>query len=193
MNVTLPPEMVRLQESFTRFYISKYCSKKLQWQPMLGHCVLKAQFNKGQKILEVSQFQALVLLLFNTTQELTLEEIQSFTNIDDRNLRRTLQSLACGKVRVLLKVPKGRDVNDHDKFEYNGQFTNKYYRIKINQIQLKETAEEQKATEERAFQVFFSNCNFSKQFLNSFKFPGPSISNRCGNCSNYENSQKFMS
>lgn len=34
-------------------------------------------------------------------------------------LKRTLQSLACGKVRVLVKHPKGRDVNESDSFSFN--------------------------------------------------------------------------
>ena len=77
------------------------------------------------------------------------------------------QSLACGKARVLPKVPKGKDINDGDKFSYNKDFTNALFKIKINQvsqwqntvclevcsqIQLKETNDEQKATEERVFQ-----------------------------------------
>lgn len=89
-------------------------------------------------------------------------------------MRRTLQSLACGKARVLTKIPKGREVEDNDKFQFNNEFTNKLFRIKINQIQMKETVsnkirqwlpeinstdylirsqtEEQKATEERVYQ-----------------------------------------
>ena len=54
-------------------------------------------------------------------------------------LRRTLQSLACGKARVLLKWPRGREVADSDSFAFNADFTNKLFRIKINQIQMKET------------------------------------------------------
>lgn len=57
----------------------------------------------------------------------------------DGELRRTLQSLACGKARVLIKSPKGRDVEDGDRFSFNGDFVNKLFRIKINQIQMKET------------------------------------------------------
>jgi len=54
-------------------------------------------------------------------------------------LRRTLQSLACGKARVLIKTPRGRDVADRDTFSFNADFSNKLFRIKINQIQMKET------------------------------------------------------
>lgn len=152
LEVTIPVEMVQYQDHFNKFYLGKHNGRKLQWQPTLGHCVLKATFPQGKKELQVSLFQALVLLLFNDTDELQLEDIKAATNIEDGELRRTLQSLACGKARVLTKTPRGRDVDDGDKFAFNGDFTNKLFRIKINQIQMKETTEEQKATEERVFQ-----------------------------------------
>nr|CAG4644588.1 EOG090X01NX [Leptodora kindtii] len=150
--VSLPAEMVNFQEIFKKFYLGKHSGRKLQWQPTLGFCVLRAAFPLGPKELQVSLFQTLVLLLFNSSEELPLEEIKASTNIEDAELRRTLQSLACGKTRVLQKMPRGKDVNNGDRFSYNKEFVNKLYRIKINQIQLKETTEEQKATEERVFQ-----------------------------------------
>jgi len=48
--------------------------------------------------------QTVVLMLFNDTQKLSFQDIKDATSIDDKELRRTLQSLACGKVRVLQKV-----------------------------------------------------------------------------------------
>ena len=45
-----------------------------------------------------------------------------------------MQSLACGKARVLTKIPKGKDINDGDKFSYNKDFTNALFKIKINQV-----------------------------------------------------------
>lgn len=59
--------------------------------------------------------------------------------VEDNELRRTLQSLACGKARVLTKIPKSKDVEDGDKFSCNNDFKHKLFRIKINQIQMKET------------------------------------------------------
>ncbi|KAG5677740.1 hypothetical protein PVAND_007471 [Polypedilum vanderplanki] len=152
MEVTMPPQLVEYQNVFTKFYLAKHSGRKLQWQATLGHCVLKARFDQGPKDLQVSLFQSLVLLLFNDCDEMTLEEILQATNIEDGELRRTLQSLACGKARVLTKIPKSREVEDHDKFKFNNEFTAKLFRIKINSIQMKETNEEQKATEERVYQ-----------------------------------------
>lgn len=150
--VNLPEEMVHYQDIFKEFYLSKHSGRKLQWQPTLGHCVLRALFRTGLKELVVSLFQALVMMLFNKYNELSFDYIKAATNIEDSELRRTLQSLACGKARVLNKIPKGRDIEDNDKFRFNNDFSNKLFRIKINQIQMKETSEEQKATEERVYQ-----------------------------------------
>uniref|UniRef100_A0A8C9FSN0 Cullin family profile domain-containing protein n=1 Tax=Pavo cristatus TaxID=9049 RepID=A0A8C9FSN0_PAVCR len=152
MEVHLPPEMVKLQEIFKTFYLGKHSGRKLQWQSTLGHCVLKAEFKEGKKELQVSLFQTLVLLMFNEGEEFSLEEIKQATGIEDGELRRTLQSLACGKARVLTKSPKGKDVEDGDKFTCNDDFRHKLFRIKITQIQMKETVEEQASTTERVFQ-----------------------------------------
>lgn len=68
---------------------------------------------------------------------------------DDVELKRTLQSLACAKYKVLSKTPKGREVDSTDTFSINANFSDQKYRIKINQIQAKETKEENKETHER--------------------------------------------
>lgn len=62
---------------------------------------------------------------------------------DDDDLRRTLQSLACGKKKLLLKEPPGRDVNDGDMFLFNDKFVlseegkKAGYKIHVNSIQAK--------------------------------------------------------
>uniref|UniRef100_A0A667ZAS0 Cullin-4A n=1 Tax=Myripristis murdjan TaxID=586833 RepID=A0A667ZAS0_9TELE len=152
MEVHLPAEMVKLQEVFKLFYLGKHSGRKLQWQPTLGHAVLKTEFKEGKKELQVSLFQTLVLLMFNEGEEFSVEEIRTATGIEEGELRRTLQSLACGKARVLNKNPRGKDVEDGDRFNFNNDFKHKLFRIKINQIQMKETVEEQVSTTERVFQ-----------------------------------------
>lgn len=39
-------QMVKLQEVFKLFYLGKHSGRKLQWQPTLGHAVLKAEFKE---------------------------------------------------------------------------------------------------------------------------------------------------
>ncbi|XP_024030922.1 cullin-4 [Morus notabilis] len=152
MDVRLPHELNVYQDIFKEFYLSKYSGRRLMWQNSLGHCVLKAEFPKGKKELAVSLFQTVVLMLFNDAERLSFEDIKDSTGIEDKELRRTLQSLACGKVRVLQKLPKGRDVEDNDAFVFNEAFSAPLYRIKVNAIQMKETVEENTSTTERVFQ-----------------------------------------
>jgi cullin-4 len=47
--------------------------------------------------------------------------------------------LACGKKRVLKKIPSGRDVNNTDLFRFNADFTDPRPKVHINSIQVKET------------------------------------------------------
>ncbi|PAV80121.1 hypothetical protein WR25_24733 [Diploscapter pachys] len=147
--MSLPQELSMCLTRYQDFYTSKHANKRLQWLHALGNCVLKATFRTGcVKELLVSLYQCLVLLLFNCKSEWTYEEILANTKIEAKELQRTLQSLACAKVRVLLKVPKGRDINSDDKFTVNTAIQEKLFRIKISQVQMKETPEEHAKVEE---------------------------------------------
>lgn len=150
--VELPAFLLKHQNAFEKFYTTKHTGRKLQWQPNLGQCSLIANFEKDKHELLVSLFQALVLLMFNTKNEYSYSEVSAATKIETMELKRTLQSLACGKVRVLTKDPKSKDINDSDRFIFNSNFKSGFYKIKINQVQLRETNEEQSMTEERVFQ-----------------------------------------
>ncbi|CAI5508271.1 unnamed protein product [Closterium sp. Naga37s-1] len=152
VEVQLPRELGVYQDIFRDFYLGKHSGRRLMWQHSLGHCVVRADFPKGKKELSLSLFQTVVLMLFNDADRLSFAEIRDATGITDAELKRTLQSLACGKTRVLQKIPKGRDVSDTDSFEFNTDFTASLFRLKVNAIQLKETPEENTNTTERVFQ-----------------------------------------
>jgi len=152
VEVNMPKEIAEYQDVFKKFYLSKHGGRRLTWQNSLGFCVLKAEF-KQRKELIVSLFQAVVLLHFNgAKEELPFKDIQLASGIDEKELKLTLQSLACGRVRVLNKNPKGRDVDTTDTFSFNSEFTAKLFRITVNSIQLKETVEENHKTSEGVFQ-----------------------------------------
>lgn len=155
VRLNLPDEVAIQIERFDSFYKNKHTGRVLTWKPSLAHCSIKAKFPKGPKELLVSAYQAVVLLLFNDVPAdgfLAYEQISAATGLQGGDLDRTLQSLACGKARVLVKHPKGRDVKPTDTFTFNQTFADPKYRVKINQIQLKETKEENKATNEKIVQ-----------------------------------------
>ncbi len=157
IEVVLPTELAAAAERFEAFYQKRNSGRRLHWQHSLGTLSITTYFGKaGVKELNVSTFQAVVLMLFNTLppgEKLSYVDIRTQTGLNDQDLKRTLQSLACGQIptRVLRKLPQGKDVNDEDEFMFNDNFKNERHRIRINQIQMKETAEEQKSTEQRVF------------------------------------------
>lgn len=59
--------------------------------------------------------------------------------LDVGELRRTLQSLACGKKKVLKKSPVGREVENGDVFRFNPDFEDPRAKVHINSIQAKVT------------------------------------------------------
>ncbi|KAJ9602844.1 hypothetical protein H2200_012624 [Cladophialophora chaetospira] len=152
VQVNIPTHIAKVMTSFETHYKTKHSGRKLTWKHPLAHCQLRAKFPKGNKELVVSGFQAIVLLLVNdipADKHLTYAEIKASTGLVDAELKRTLQSLACAKYQVLRKHPRSRDVAETDTFTFGASFTDPKMRIKINQIQLKETKEENRETHVR--------------------------------------------
>jgi len=108
-----------------------------------------ANFEAGSKRLEMSQFQAMVCLCFNKQPELTFQEVQAETQIEEEELKRTLQSLTLGKQKILLKQKAGsKEITEDMGFRFNDAYTNPKTRIHINTIQLRETVAEANKTNE---------------------------------------------
>ncbi|KAK5985122.1 Cullin-4 [Trichostrongylus colubriformis] len=153
IQVTLPHHLSSSLQLYEKFYDSRHTGRKLQWQPRLGQCVLKATFRKGcQKELKVSLFQAIVLLLFNDQPSWTAADIMMATKLEHKEFVRTMVSLSVAKVRVLLKTPMNKEIKDDDVFTVNTDIKEMRFRIRISEVQMKETEEEYKAVEEEVNQ-----------------------------------------
>ncbi|KAK6746388.1 hypothetical protein RB195_012475 [Necator americanus] len=153
VQVTLPKQLNACLQLYERFYDSRHTGRKLQWQPRLGQCVLKANFRTGcDKELKVSLFQAIVLLLFNNQSSWTATDIMMATKLEQKEFVRTMVSLSCAKVRVLAKTPMNKEIKDDDVFTVNTDMKEMRFRIRISEVQMKETEEEYKAVEEEVNQ-----------------------------------------
>jgi cullin-4 len=159
----LPEFLVEPQNKFLEYYKSKYQGRRITWQYALGNCVVRFKTNDspGPKFeLNVNLCQALVLLQFNNNDDLTLPQIQVAVGLEDRGeMERVLLSLSMGKdgTRVLQKIDhdasetkkKTRpDVQDQDLFRVQSNFKSNQRRIRIPNIQMKETREEREKTVE---------------------------------------------
>jgi hypothetical protein len=131
--------------TFEAFYFGLHTGRKLTWQPSLGTADIKATFRKRKYVLVAPTHHVIVLLLFNSVEAksgLGLTHMQAHTGLPDAELRRILQALACGKVRILTKVPMSRTVEDGDIFHVNDAFSSKMVRVKIQQLASKDNTAE---------------------------------------------------
>ncbi|KAG6865824.1 hypothetical protein C0991_011443 [Blastosporella zonata] len=142
----LPPSMQNDLGAYTEYYKGRHSGHTLSWDHALGTATLSARFKAGKKELSVSLYQTVVLLLFNDEDEWQYPDILKQTGIEPKELKRVLQSLACGKKKVLKKIPPGRDVDEDDQFRFNPDFDDPHTRVHINSIQAKVSPDESKRT-----------------------------------------------
>ncbi|KAG4095539.1 cullin 4 [Neocallimastix lanati (nom. inval.)] len=150
-NYNMPKEFLECQSAFSDFYLQSHGGRVLQWQNSLGFCILKADYPENPKELIVSLAQAIILLLFNDHDVLNYQDIASMTLMNTKELKKSLQSLSCGKYRVLIKSTEGKIVNESDSFTFNKGFESSSRILKINSVQAKESLEERKTTREKVF------------------------------------------
>ncbi|KIR27807.1 Cullin 3, partial [Cryptococcus deuterogattii LA55] len=135
--LTFPPPLLPALELYQTFYDSRHSGRRLTWQGLLGSADLKVRTRKGQWEVNLSTLGMVVLLAFSDLppgDTLAYNDLKTQTSLPDAELARTLQSLACGKHRLLVKHPKGRDIGKEDTFEFNDSFSSPLARIKILQI-----------------------------------------------------------
>jgi cullin 3 len=163
-----PPEVKKLQESFTKFYLKERNGRQLSWLGYVGTADIRCVFPKisgkeGTALgrerrheINVSTYGMIVMLMFNDLspgESLTFEEIQQRTLIPPLDLQRVLTVLSViPKAKVLNKDPATKQVKAGDCFSFNEEFTSKSVKIKaptITGINKVEGEEERKDTENR--------------------------------------------
>ncbi|CAF4735227.1 unnamed protein product, partial [Rotaria sp. Silwood1] len=156
----LPATVREAYQCFHRFYLNKHSGRQLTLQPSLGSADLTAVFygkpkeddgdgesrpttttmiKERKHTLQVSTYQMVILMLFNTKESWSFEEIHQETDIIEKDLQRALLPLSLGKnnQRIILKEPKTKEIQSNDKFSINDSFTSKLFRVKINPITAK--------------------------------------------------------
>eukprot|EP01135_Chromosphaera_perkinsii_P007936 Nk52_evm8s1073 gene=Nk52_evmTU8s1073 len=156
----IPKELSHLCKDFENFYLGCHSGRRLSWLFNMGSAEVKCKFGDKKHELSVPTYQMMILLLFNNTckTDISFKDIMEETMIPEGDLKRSLQSLACAKYKVLTKTPKSRDVNETDTFKVNEGFESKLYRIKIQSISAKETEPERQGTrskvdDDRKYQI----------------------------------------
>lgn len=149
--------------SFETFYNKKHNGRKLTFRSDMGTVDLKARFKTKSHELNVSTHSMVVLAMFDgldENEQLSYTDISKHTNMVASELKRTLQSLACAKYKILSKSPKGRDIHETDTFSYNSSFAAPINKIKIQTVVNKlETAEERQETDDKVEESRKTQCD----------------------------------
>jgi len=95
---------------------------------------VRARFEKKTHELNVTTISMAILMLFNNTDTLTYKEMLDVLEINEVELKKNLQSLACGKYKILLKSPKGREIEENDVLSFNSAFTAPLTRLKVQMV-----------------------------------------------------------
>merc|ERR1712244_120991 len=95
------------------------------------------------KILVVSTYQMLVLLLFNNKNTWTFKEMLEATSIPREDLQVAALSMAHPKVKVMRKAPNTKDIQDSHKFQLNPKYSNPRAKIPIPTLNIKSNKPQQ--------------------------------------------------
>eukprot|EP00479_Gromia_sphaerica_P012921 TRINITY_DN6_c0_g1_i5.p1 TRINITY_DN6_c0_g1~~TRINITY_DN6_c0_g1_i5.p1 ORF type:complete len:201 (-),score=43.39 TRINITY_DN6_c0_g1_i5:202-804(-) len=127
-----PVQLQDVCDKFKTFYLAKHSGRRLQWRLDLGSADIQVNFSGStRKILHLSTYQMMVMLLFNFNDKLTYQQILQQTSIARDDLQAPLLSLAHPKVKVLSKEPNTNKVEDKHVFTINTKYKNNLYRVKI--------------------------------------------------------------
>jgi cullin 3 len=166
--INLPRVPMQAFDVFKNFYLAKHSGRILTLQPSAGTADLNALFFGGKKkegeeeggaegvkpkkhILCVNTYQMVLLLMFNTRDKVTYEEMREETLIPDRELTRALQPLSVGKTsqRILVKTPKTKEIEPSHSFSVNEAFQSQFHRVKIQQASARQGEAEPERNETR--------------------------------------------
>lgn len=129
----LPTELSHCAQKFNLFYKDKHSGRHLTWLYNSCNATLNTLFCPKTYILTVSCYQAVILMLFNEHDKLTVSQVKDLSGLPEAELTRQLKQLCNPKMRIInkdnVKVPK---FTPEEGLEVNKAFKNNL--IKLNFI-----------------------------------------------------------
>eukprot|EP00668_Euglena_longa_P014540 GGOE01018530.1.p1 GENE.GGOE01018530.1~~GGOE01018530.1.p1 ORF type:complete len:767 (+),score=353.77 GGOE01018530.1:79-2379(+) len=126
-----PDQVKTMMGTFRAFYDQRTQSRVLRWVHSLATATLSSRFPKGEKELSMNAYQACICLLYNSATVWTAAEMERQLQLSWEEVKKSLQSLALGKYRILTKLSPGKDIKDTDEFAYNEEFQDRARKIRI--------------------------------------------------------------
>lgn len=144
-NFTLPPELEKSLQRFTTFYSAQHSGRKLHWLYQLSKGELVTNCFKNKYSLQASTYQMAVLLMYNSEDSYTVEQIHLHTNIKMDVLQQVLSILL--KIRLLVTTaPTSSELEPSAVIRLYKDYKNKKLRVNINVPMKTEQKQEQEQT-----------------------------------------------
>lgn len=127
----LPGDLSNCAQKFNLFYKDKHSGRHLTW--LYNTCkaeIVTCNFPKTYT-LNVSCYQAVVLMLFNTHEELTVSQVKELSGLPEQELTKQLKYLCNPKMKIIAKAnPKVPKFTPEEMLKVNVAFKNSL--IKLN-------------------------------------------------------------
>lgn len=131
-------------------------NKSLFWCPKFGSMDLRITYPSKTYDINMSTYSGVIMLLFapqsshsdgrevlafEEMRELTYDEIRELTGIPESDLKRQLQSIAVApRLRLLVKTPMTKEVNNSDVFKLNDKFKSPSTKVKVLTVSVSSSA-----------------------------------------------------
>lgn len=140
--LSIPQELVKSVQMFEQFYNGRFNGRKLTWLQHLSTGEVKVSYLKRPYFITVTTYQMAVILLFNEKISLHFSEILEQTQLVEKELVRTLQSLA--DVRLIL-LSEDADPTQCT-YSLNMDFSSKRTKLKVTAAVQRETPQDTEQT-----------------------------------------------
>ncbi|KAI9280473.1 Cullin [Sporodiniella umbellata] len=126
---------------FESFYGKLYNGRKLLWQWNLTRGEIRVNYFDKSYELQVSMYQMIMLLLFNDSQKMTIQDIMNRSGLSMTETVRNLRPLI-----ELCLLTSSEELNASSNIEINSEFSSKRLKIKVGNTAAQQQTENQQET-----------------------------------------------
>lgn len=140
----IPQELEKSVQMFELFYNQHFSGRKLTWLHYLCTGEVKMNYLSKPYVAMVTTYQMAVLLAFNNSESVTYKELQDSTQMNEKELTKTIKSLL--DVKMINHDSDKEDVDGESIFSLSMNFSSKRTKFKITTPMQKDTPQEVEQT-----------------------------------------------
>ncbi|KAM6314945.1 cullin-2 isoform 1-T1 [Aegotheles albertisi] len=140
----IPQELEKSVQMFELFYSQHFSGRKLTWLHYLCTGEVKMNYLCKPYVAMVTTYQMAVLLAFNNSETVSYKELQDSTQMNDKELTKTIKSLL--DVKMINHDSDKEDIEAESTFSLNMNFSSKRTKFKITTSMQKDTPQEMEQT-----------------------------------------------